>query len=547
MRRVLRCSMSLLAFAPASALAQRAAATQEQVRALRIDPRLIAEAAEVWRVIAAPTNAVWPGWDASTTPILFYLPGKQDVLINHPHPPRGFVPYRGPVRFPGGAIAVGGPPTILAADGQNTSRDIEGVPTLVVADALSNLRQQIGSLLEDPRPNLDKAQALEYSQLATDPYGQLRLIAHEAFHVFQSRVAPTKGANEMPLTHYPVLSVENNVGLAQEGAALAAALRADSGPAFRAAVLRWFALRQQRRSRLPAEAIEYEDGAEFGEGLAKYAEYRLLAALQGRRPSTEMWWIQGFHGYGDLALLRAALVDQMLQHMRGDVLVNNDPYGTAPLRMRLYFSGMAVAAVLDRLSPTWKVRVLEPRTSLTDLVAEALAPGPDDLRRAVEEARREPDYEALVTAKTRLAEAGRARIDSVLTQIDGGEGTGIIVEYGALATPRLTFTPFGITVVDSSRTIYTQVPIIARFPDGSEVAQTAAAPLLHDRNAKIIRFRLPRELSDEEMSRALNRGTPAGEGPSALRIELPGVRVSAPSASIQQVGRDLRIVLTSPR
>ncbi len=539
MRRVLHWSLSLLALAPARALAQRPVATQEQAPMLRVDPRLIAEAAEVWAVIAGPKNPVWPGWDASTTPILFYLPGEQDVLINHPHPPPGFAPYAGPVRFPGGAIAVGGPPTIIAADGQNTSRDIEGVRTLVVADALSNLRQDVRSLLADPRPNPEKAESLEYSQLATDPYHQLMLIAHEAFHVFQRRVAPAKGANEMLLTRYPVLSVENNVGFAQEGAALAAALRADSGPAFSAAVLQWFALRQQRRSRLPAAAVEYEDGVEFNEGLAKYAEYGLLEALPGRRPSPEMWWIEGFHGYGDLAPLRAALVDQMLRHMRGDVAVNNDPYGTAPLRLRLYFSGMAVAVVLDRLSPTWKTRVIEPRTSLTSLVAEALAPRPDDLPRAVEAARREPDYEALVAAKTRLAEAGRARIDSVLAQIERGEGTGIIVEYGALATPRVgfAFTPFGITVVDSSRTIYAQVPIVARFPDGSEVAQTAVAPLLHDANAKIIRFRLPRELSGEEMSRALNRG-------GAASIELPGVRVSAPSASIRQEGRDLRIVLS---
>jgi len=222
--------------------------------------------------------------------------------------------------------------------------------------------------------------------------------------------------------------------------------------------------------------------------------------------------------------------------------VNNDPYGTAPLRFRLYFSGMAIAAVLDRLSPTWKTRVLEPGTSLTDLVAAALAAAPDDLRRAVAEARSEPDYEVLVAAKTRLAAAGGARIDSVLAQIEGGEGTGIIVEYGALATPRvgLAFTPFGISVVDSSRTIYSQVPIAARFPDGSEVVQTTAAPLLQDRNAKIIRFRLARELSAEEMSRALSRS-------GALNIELPGVRVSAPSATVQQVGRDLRIVLTAPR
>lgn len=35
---------------------------------------------------------------------------------------------------------------------------------------------------------------------------------------------------------------------------------------------------------------------------------------------------------------------------------------------------------------------------------------------------------------------------------------------------RVTGNPFGITVVDESRTIYAQVPIQARFADGSEIA-----------------------------------------------------------------------------
>ena len=94
---------------------------------LLIDPRLIAEAAEVWSCIASADNEVWPGWDASDTPLLFYLPGRQDVLINHPRPPADFSPYNGPVHFPGGDIHVRTGRTLFDFDGQNTSTSIKGV------------------------------------------------------------------------------------------------------------------------------------------------------------------------------------------------------------------------------------------------------------------------------------------------------------------------------------------------------------------------------------------------------------------------------------
>ena len=73
---------------------------------LQVDPRLIVEAAEAWRLIASARNPIWPGWNATDTPLLFYLPGRQDVLINHPRPPEGFVAYRGPLTFPNGRITV---------------------------------------------------------------------------------------------------------------------------------------------------------------------------------------------------------------------------------------------------------------------------------------------------------------------------------------------------------------------------------------------------------------------------------------------------------
>lgn len=86
----------------------------------------------------------------------------------------------------------------------------------------------------------------------------------------------------MLLVQYPMLSVENNVGMAQEGSALAEALRATDIAAVRRAAVRWLALRKDRRASLPAKAVEYEDGCEFNEGLAKYAGYRLTQVLKGR-------------------------------------------------------------------------------------------------------------------------------------------------------------------------------------------------------------------------------------------------------------------------
>jgi hypothetical protein len=93
---------------------------------------------------------------SSVTALLFYLPGQQDVLSNHPHTPQGFLPYDGPVRFPGGWILLKNGPTLIEWDGQNTSTDVAGIRTLVVADTLSNLRGRRSSLLEDARPAAEK-------------------------------------------------------------------------------------------------------------------------------------------------------------------------------------------------------------------------------------------------------------------------------------------------------------------------------------------------------------------------------------------------------
>ncbi len=512
---------------------------------LQIDPLLIAQAADVWGIVAAKENPVWPGWNASDTPLLFYLPGEQDVLINHPKPPAGFVPYRGPVVFPGGQIFVRDGPTLIAWDGQNTSQDIEGIRTLVVADTLSNRKQQLGSLLQDPRPADAKIETLRYSDLATDPYKQLALVVHEAFHVFQERQAPSKSADEMLLLKYPVLSIENNVGFALEAAALASVLRAKSPDELHRAALRWLAVRAERRSKLPPEAIEYEDGTEFSEGLAKYTEYRLYQVLEGRTPGQAMAWAQGFHGYTDLSGQSARLIDQMVTNLRGEVTVNNDPYGTAPLRMRLYYSGMAIGGLLDKLYPQWKQKILERDPTLTRLAEEAIHATPEERASALTEIQHEAGYQELVEKKKRLAEEGRAHIEAMLQEIDKGENTTLLVDYSALRSPDvgMAFTPFGITVVDEDRTFFSQVPITARFSGGDEISQTAPKPLLQDKKLRQIRFQLARQVTRAQFEQAAGlKENPTGTV-SNLTLELPGAKLRLVRAEIRWSEGEITVVL----
>ena len=205
------------------------------------------------------------------------------------------------------------------------------------------------------------------------------MIAHEAFHVFQHGAAQGKAGNELALTKYPTLSVTNNVGFALEGRLLAAALHEEDRQARRALALKWLAVRDWRRAQLTPSDAAYEDGTEFNEGLAKYIEYRLLQVLEGRDPGEQMKWVRSFKGYRDLSAQRQRMIDMMTRHLDGKVSVNNDPYGASPLRMRLYFSGMAIAALLDAIGdPTWHASILEPDTTLTSLARAALAAKPEE-------------------------------------------------------------------------------------------------------------------------------------------------------------------------
>jgi hypothetical protein len=513
-----------------------ARAQSPPIDVLHIDPLLIEQAIEVWSVVASDHNEIWPGWNATETPLLFYLPGKQDVLIGHPNPPEGFRPYHGPLEFPGKTIFVRDGQTLLEFDGQNTSMDIEGCQTLVVADTLSNRLPQIQALLDNPPA--EGSASVDYSVLQSDVISTLGLIAHEAFHVYQHQQASNKAANELDLAQYPTLSVDNNVGFALEGEALAAALTAPDESSFRRAAVEWLAVRKWRRGSLSPESIAYEDGMEFNEGLAKYVEYRLTEVLKGRQPRPSMWLIQGFSGFADLEPARLALVQQMRQHMRGEANVNNDPFGGSPLRMRFYFSGMAVAALLDRLAPGWKEQMFQPGTTLAGLAETALAASDEELRAAIEQCRQGSSYESLLAEKRSLQERGLEFVSSVVETIERGPNTTLVIDYSDVedADIGMAFTPFGILPVDESRTIFRLIPLTVRLRANSVVRQTRPSDLLHDRAKKQLAFQLSERISREELMAQLGRTDAAsGDGPVPLELEaltLPGAELKIGPADV---------------
>ncbi len=502
---------------------------------LRLDPRLLVQAAEVWAIASGEDNPIWPGWDVGETPLLFYYPGEQEVLINHPAPPAGFEPYAGPLSSLGWDIMVRNGETVFALDGQNTSVDVGGVQTLVVADTLSNLRSNLLMWAGAGSTSAEREEALNLSMLAADPYDQMAMILHEAFHVQQHRWGLNKSGNESALLTYPCLSVANNVGFALEAQALTEALTAADDEDVWLAALRWLAIRKHRHAELPRTAVAYEHGTEFNEGLAKYTEWRLTYAIEGRAPAPAMAWVRGFVGYEDMSFQREKLLASMRGFLTGEHVVNNDPYGTAPVRFRLYWSGMAIGGMLDVIYPEWKERMMQPGTTFTSLVEEALMPEPADLELVFAEVMEASGYDELVAQKTKLREEGQRAAHEKCEAILHGAGTLLTVDYSrrAGASVGFNFTPFGITRVDEMRTIYSQVPVGAMIGTGNVVRQTRAVPLLHDAKRGVACFRLEAEISAEDVAQALGVETLPQAPLADVAFELPGVTVDVRDAVVR--------------
>ena len=527
-------SLVLLGLASTAPLAaQRAAppAGPPAITELGIDPLLLGSVREYRHILTTIGADIFPGWDASSMPVLVYRPGVQDILIGADHRPPGYARYTGPSPLAGEILYARNDSTLMTLDDQNTSTDLDRMRVLVVADQYSRLRNSLRAIYG--RPETFVNQWLDHWNFVPSAYDEVQLLLHEAFHVHQDRLAPDKGADESAVARYPVLDPENNTLFTLEGQILRDALLTSDRARQRERAGMFLAVRAARRAGLDSSATAYENLNEYSEGLGRYVEYRFLQIGERVTPTPEMWLHTGFHGYrGALRPRFEAALDDMVK-----VAGNTDDrfgnrFGTGPLRFRLYYLGAAQALLLDALAPGWKTRIFEPGVYLTDLLAQAVPLKPGEASTLLQRARDEYGYDRIRADRQAFAEEGRARIQQRVDSILHTPQTLVTIAYGAAGERiGIGFTPFGVTAVSDRSAIYDMVPISIRFGNGVLLAMKAVTPTLVDRTAKTVQFTVPSAAASLE-----------GTGPTGIstaEFSLTG----APGTSISVAGNQVRIEL----
>jgi hypothetical protein len=502
----------------------------QQPTELKLDPLLLVSLKECRNIMKICGPDIFPEWNFQKTAVIFYKPNVQELLIGFPHKPQGFSEFSGISPLAGETMYYRDGTTTLTVDDQNTSIPIDGIPVLVVADPLSRMRNQIRGVFM-ARPKEFALQWLEDWNFAQSPYRELQLILHESFHVFQQTKAPNKWPNEIALSKYPLLDPVNNAFFALEGNILRDAFLA--APSSRLEKIKEFAaVRNFRQSRLDPECSEYENLAEYSEGLAKYVEYKFLTLGRRIEPLQEMYYRQGFHGYQVVLtkLLEDSVEDMVKIVAVSDVRFGNK-FGAGPLRYKLYELGAFQALLLDEVMPSWKEKVFENGVSMSGLLIQALKMPPEELERYLTRAKQEYKYDEALADKVQFEKEGKKRIQEKLDAILHTDQTLVRITYGGYADNLgLAFTPFGVTWLNDKSAIYDLVPIKVIFKQGAVLQMKKIIPVLIDKEKKEILF-----VMAGPASKFL-----AGE---QEKVDTDEFVLSGAKLSLRQEGKDIRIEL----
>lgn len=297
--------------------------------------------------------AAWPGWGPQP---LLVRAGPREVLVGYDGrltPPEGFEPAPG--------VTLGGGP-VAALDGHLTPAPIAtswpvGDGWAVAIPVLDEFQDAIDAALGPGVVTLDDA-------------SYVRAVVHEAFHAFQ--LATFGGPNALPRAdeavderavfaawqRVPDLDARQRA----QGRALAEALAAPEGPGGDArattAVRAFLELRAAWRADAPDGTRALERQVEWIEGLARYADVRVLRLAER----------DGADGAPGMRVVptEGTTWAEFLAQLRDPAAI---PGG---LRDRLYVLGAAQGFALDRLLPGWRARALPGGEALEDLLAEAV-------------------------------------------------------------------------------------------------------------------------------------------------------------------------------
>ncbi len=245
------------------------------------------------------------------------------------------------------------------------------------------------------------------------PEREASILMHEVFHLFSRPRHPSWRPNELDRYSYPIDDLETYRLALLEEEALARALEATETDAAAAWAAAAAALRSRRTERLRPEHRSFETLLELQEGTAVFIERAVL----GRTRDTSG-----------------------LREERG-------PEG---IRWRCYETGAAIAAVLERLRPSWKAELdARPDTTFAELLGTAVM-----AREAVPATFGDPEQAAIAER----AEAGISRLAArraALVASFAARGPRVVVRLAAdgerLEMNR--FDPMAVEVLDRGRSL----------------------------------------------------------------------------------------------
>jgi hypothetical protein len=327
-------------------------------------------------------DGIWPGFGEAAIPIIVYNEAYAFLLNYQGEPPAGWVLPRSGQQQGSAWVQVSGDDfyggsyyrQALTDDATPQAFTVRlGEQWAASMNTYEWSRIKLAQLMREDLPSwLDPV--VPFSLVTrlfignTDKY--VSVLTHESFHAFvglqsERHLIHAENVARREEDHYPWGNEANIAGWQEELDLLTAALRASDSQEAAELARQFLAARDERRSasRLAARLVEYEQQREWLEGLAKYVElesWRRGATTAGYAPHATTAELADFDGYAGFERAWEREVDQIAR------MVEDQGDG------RFYYSGMAQAALLDRLLPSWKDGALTGGTTLEGLLDAAV-------------------------------------------------------------------------------------------------------------------------------------------------------------------------------
>ncbi|MCC6443790.1 MAG: hypothetical protein IT210_10095 [Armatimonadetes bacterium] len=303
--------------------------------------------AEAAHLLESKGPSIFPGFSLAKVPFSLEGAAGQWVLINHPNPPKGFVPYRGPLPqapFPMKVYIGYG---MTGPDSRGWSWGVNGVPV-----AALKFMPYWWVLERHASPGFDVVREPETND-------RIYVVLHEAFHAWWNKrfssESETSGSVLQPPASWAIQKTE------QECLSRAIQSAEETGQQWVKAFLLTRERRRQAQGLTPA-AKAREQLLEMGEGLSMYVGEKAMLAGQAQdyRPLNALYADSEFRGYHIVSQEASILGDQIRE--------GHD----------MHSSGRAMVQLLERYVVDWQLKVLAGKKA-EDLLSESaqLVPLPE--------------------------------------------------------------------------------------------------------------------------------------------------------------------------